>query len=135
MPTLVNDSAAPTFPVTIQVLLDVSGELALVSEGTPIPKDETLLVKHKRLQASDPVAVPITIVAPDGGWRIAAEHELDSRALLAWEASGEQCRHTWAETAHEYAVSVTAHPPSASDEPKKRTVFLKVRPEPDLPDP
>ena len=133
MITLTNDPNAQAFPVNIQSSVGVNGTLELSANGVAMAGDDDLFVKHRRLETSDPVVVPISIMAPDTGWQISAVHELDSREQCPWETDGSQCSHTWAETERQYAVVVTASHPSSGQ--KKRTVYLKVRPEPDLPEP
>lgn len=132
MPTLISDPGVPAFPIIIQTSLGANGDLELTANGAAVPESEGLFVKHQRITTSDPVVVPISIVAPDTGWQVTAAHELDSRAQCSWETDGSQCNHTWAETERQYAVVVTASHPSSGQ--KKRTVYLKVRPEPDLPE-
>jgi hypothetical protein len=132
MRPIINLQPATTHPITIYTSLAASGELQLTCNDALIPDEEPLLVKHLRLSDLDPVVVPVTLVAPDHHWRIEARH-----ADSAWTTNGEpdKCSWTWAETDREYAITLTVYPSSeGAAEPKKKTVYLTVRPEPDLPD-
>lgn len=135
MPVIVNDLAASTHPVTIETSLSASGELVLTANGVPLPDGETLRIRHRTPTSADPADVPVTLVAPGPHARVVAQHVLDSGQTVAWASEGaDRCRHAWKETAHEYAVVVTVQP-SANEPPKKRTVYLKVELDHDLPDP
>ncbi len=134
MSTLVaNPDPAPTLSVTISVTVDANGSLNLIHDDQPL--NDALYVKHLRDSTTDPVCVRLTIVGPSSGWDIKAQHVLDSDEIVLWEHGAmNQCSFVWAETDHEYGIEITASPTDSSAAPKKKMVYIKVRPEPELPD-
>ncbi len=133
MPTILNETPAASHPVTIDGQLDDAGDLTLHSPAGLLDEDDQLYIKHRRPNESDPVSVPITVTGPSG-WALGVEH-FDDGTSVTWPNQGTgQCLLTWAETGGEKKVIITARPPASLEgEPKKKTIFIKVGSDPELP--
>lgn len=133
MPTIVNDPAAATHPIAITGSLESGGELLLEILGEDLDDEDQLYIKHLRLSETAPVVVPITVSAP-AGWSLSVSH-LDDGSPVPWPSSSTgECQLTWAETDGEKTVSIImTSPASTGGEERKKTIFIKVGPDPALP--